>query len=294
MHQTLPWIIALAVLLVVAAFLAFWFTRPSRRAETTLPADWDLAARPVFSVDERRAYRQLRDALPHYIVLAKLPLVRFCQPNHTGDVRYWFDLLGNIHVTFAICSGNGRVLAVIDLDSATPVPRRTQLIKQNMLAACRIRYVRCTVDHLPSLAELQALIPPPAARQPQMSQPVAAPPVTAKAATTASGPARATPAAPVATAQDPTPPAKPAPASVAPRRRKERNALWQDSGLFQDSFFGIDNLRDAGPSTGFGQLLPENPRSRLGSGTPSGLPMPGETGDSTFGGKSGPPYPPNR
>ena len=50
-----------------------------------LPTDWALTGRPVFSDDERRVYRQLREALPHHIVLSKLPLVRFCQPEGPGD-----------------------------------------------------------------------------------------------------------------------------------------------------------------------------------------------------------------
>ena len=54
-------------------------------------------------------------------------------------------------------------------------------------------------------------------------------------------------------------------AADSSKRRKERKALWQDSGLFQDSFFGIDNLRDAGPGSGFGSLRGErNSRSRSG------------------------------
>ena len=57
-----------------------------------------LTARPVFNTDERRVYRLLREALPHHIVLSKLPLVRFCQPNDPNDVRYWYDLLGSNHV----------------------------------------------------------------------------------------------------------------------------------------------------------------------------------------------------
>ena len=58
---------------------------------------------------------QLREALPHHIVLSKLPLVRFCQPNDPQQVRFWYELLGSLNVTFAVCSANGRVLAAIDL-----------------------------------------------------------------------------------------------------------------------------------------------------------------------------------
>ena len=74
-------------------------------------------------------------------------------------VRYWYDLLGSIHVTFAVCSANGRVLAAIDLDTDRGNSRRVLQIKQSVLGACRVRYLRCPVDHLPSVAELQLLVP---------------------------------------------------------------------------------------------------------------------------------------
>ena len=122
-----------------------------------------LTARPVFNTDERRVYRQLREALPHHIVLSKLPLVRFCQPNDPQETRYWYQLLGAINVTFAICSANGRVLAAIDLDADRSNSRRAVQIKQAVLAACRVRYLRCPVDHMPSIPELQLLVPQSAA-----------------------------------------------------------------------------------------------------------------------------------
>ncbi len=66
----------------------------------------------------------------------------------------------------------------------------------------------------------------------------------------------------------PAPTASSAPNKPADSKlRKERKALWQDSGLFQDSFFGIDNLRDAGPPSNFGSLLAESARGR--SATPN-------------------------
>lgn len=284
MQQALPWIIALAVLVVIAAGMAFWVTRPRQTASLPLPTEWPLSARAVFSVDERRAYRQLRDAFPQYIVLSKLPLVRFCQPADVNDVQYWFDLLGGTHVSFAVCSAHGRVLIAIDLDGERPPSRRTQQMKQSVLSACRIRYLRCAIDHLPSMAELQMLLPQnPATAAPAPAAQAAATPMPAPmpapaAAMPASRPAAAAAqaAAPIAqqpaeTARAATPRPAPPPAQpqivrdVAPepkKARKDRKALWQDSGLFQDSFFGIDNLRDAGPSTGFGSLLSDSPRGR--------------------------------
>ena len=124
-----------------------------------LPTEWTLTSRPVFSTEERRVYRQLREALPHHILLSKLPLVRFCKPTDPQEVRYWYQLLGSIHVAFAICSTNGRVLVAIDVEGGRTPSRRSQMIKQSVLAACRVRYLRCSMDHLPSIPELQLLVP---------------------------------------------------------------------------------------------------------------------------------------
>src|SRR5207245_3646514 len=86
-------------------------------------------------------------------------LVRFCQPADANQVRYWYELLGANHVAFAICSANGRVLAAIDLDPERSGSRRVMQIKQSVLTACRVRYLRCPPDRLPTLAELQLLVP---------------------------------------------------------------------------------------------------------------------------------------
>jgi hypothetical protein len=200
---------ALAVALVVSI-------RGRRKNEPKpLPVEWDLTARPVFSADERRVYRQLREALPHHIVLSKLPLVRFCQPLDPNEVRYWYELLGSINVAFAVCSPNGRVLAAIDLDTDRGNSRRVLQIKQSVLGACRVRYLRCPVDHIPSVPELQLLVPH----------------------TTAAshGPQPASSLREVRSGD-------------ATSSRGNRATLWQDSGFFQDSFFGVD-ARDAAPSS---------------------------------------------
>jgi Protein of unknown function (DUF2726) len=222
LSSLLPWILASlsAVLLFAAAVLAL--ARQRKAKQSDLPAEWALTARPVFSADERRVYRQLREALPHHIVLSKLPLVRFCQPTDPQEVRFWYELLGNINVTFAICSANGRVLAAIDLDSERSASRRTAQIKQSVLGACRVRYLRCAVDHLPSVPELQLLVP--------------------QSTSQARGPqAMRTPQASASTAT----------AGLAGRRHA---TLWQDSSVFQDSFFGSVSRSEAATASDFGAL----------------------------------------
>lgn len=230
--QNLPWIIALVALALILPALTYLAIRPRKPPPAApLPSDWALTARPVFSGDERRVYRLLREALPHHVILSKLPLVRFCQPTDPGEVRYWYDLLGSHNVTFAICSANGRVLAAIDLDTDRGNSRRVTQIKQSVLAACRVRYLRAPVDNLPTVAELQLLVPQSSANA-RSPQPVPMP-------NYRDGKANKVRAA------------APAPAKA---RRKERPALWQDSNLFQDSFFGPDSRMDAYGNTEFGAM----------------------------------------
>jgi Protein of unknown function (DUF2726) len=171
-NALLPWLLAsLSAVLLFAAGVLTWM-KQRKVQHRGLPTEWALTARPVFSADERRVYRQLREALPHHIVLSKLPMIRFCQPTDVQEVRYWYQLLGGIHVTFAICSANGRVLAAIDLENERTGGRRSVQIKQAVLNACRVRYVRCTVADLPSPAELQLMVPHAAgsARGPQAAR----------------------------------------------------------------------------------------------------------------------------
>lgn len=210
MEALLPWIVASALLVALLALMVARRWPQRSKAPKPLPTEWALAPRPVFSTDERRVYRQLREALPHHILLSKLPLVRFCQPSDPNEVRYWYELLGSIHVTFAICSANGRVLAAIDLDTDRGNSRRVLQIKQSVLGACRVRYLRCPVDNLPSIAELQLLVP--------------------QAAGASRGPQPA--------------PSRPGAAVAVSPRRRERATLWQDSSFFQDSFFAPDNRLD--------------------------------------------------
>jgi hypothetical protein len=230
--QTLPWIVALAALALLALVVCLWAFRRHPKTPLPLPTDWALSARPVFSADERRVYRLLREALPHHIVLSKLPLVRFCQPTDPNEVRYWFDLLSSSNVTFAVCSANGRVLAAIDLDTDRGNSRRVLQIKQSVLSACRVRYLRCPIDQLPSVAELQLLVP--------------------SSGTPARGPQ------PAPTSAGNLHQARDSLSNTVASRRAERTALWQDSTVFQDSFFAPDS-RDGFSTSEFAPMTGVRP-----------------------------------
>ncbi len=242
------WTIAFALACMALGCALIWSLRRKPHGSKPLPSEWALTARPVFSADERRVYRLLKEALPHHIILSKLPLVRFCQPTEAQEVRYWFELLGAIHVTFAICSPNGRVLAAVDLDSDRGISSRSLQIKQSVLGACRVRYLRCPMDNLPSAAELQLLVP---YSNSQSRGPQAAP---------SSGSAAAM-----------RPRSMPARAAMGGRSVTGRQGqdLWQDSSMFNDSFFAPDSRID--PQTGLEPLRPA--RTAMASGARAGLPI---------------------
>src|SRR4051794_18273052 len=240
--ERLPWIAAVLALslLAVVVIVGIWMLRRPKRLPP-LPTEWSLSARPVFSTDERRVYKLLREALPHHIVLSKLPLVRFSQPSDPSEVRFWYDLLGAINVTFAVCSANGRVLAAIDLDTDRGNSRRILQIKQSVLGACRIRYLRCPVDTLPPAAELHLLVPSSTAATARGPQPGIVPPRD------------------LDDARDSL-------ASTVATRRAQRSALWQDSTSFQDSFFAPDSRQDTLGNSEFASLSYANPRVRNANG----------------------------
>jgi hypothetical protein len=258
--ERLPWIaVAVAPLLVALLVLVgLWLARRQRRPPP-LPTEWALSARPVFSTDERRVYKLLREALPHHVVLSKLPLVRFSQPGDPARVRYWYDLLGAINVTFAVCSANGRVLAAIDLDTDRGNSRRILQIKQSVLGACRIRYLRCPVDNLPTAAELQLLVPSSTAATARGPQPGLMPPRDLDEA-------------------------RDSLASTVANRRAQRTALWQDSSLFQDSFFAPDSRLDSLGNSEFASLSFANPRMpapRGSNGHDSAFGLAGRNGEAS-------------
>jgi hypothetical protein len=203
--QTIPWMVPLAIFVLLILVFGIWILERKTRKPIELPKEWTLTARPVFTTDERRGYRLLREALPHHVILSKLPLVRMCQPVDPNEVRYWFELLNSSHVTFAVCSANGRVLIAIDLDNErSGNTNRMVQIKRSVLNACRVHYLRYPSNQMPTAEELQSLA--------------------------ASG------GAPVMqTAQQ----------ALIASSTSNRSPLWRDSAAFQDSFFAPDSRDDS-------------------------------------------------
>jgi hypothetical protein len=217
------WIFAAAAIsvLVGIAFVMLWRSGSDTRNTKELPNEWPLVPRSLFTLPERELNYRLRAALPDHVVLAKVALVRFCQPQQRKEMDYWFNLLGPLHVSFVVCSEAGRVLAALDIERADgTLSRRAATIKQAVLATCRVRYLKCSEDQLPTVADLRLLVP---------SLAEAGRPGTSGAG-----------------ARD----ARATLAHAVRARRGEHHVQWYESSYNQDSFFTPDSrmgeLREPG------------------------------------------------
>lgn len=191
------------------------------KSTPALPNDWAVSARASLGVTERVLYQQLRRAFPQCSIMPKLGLVKFCQPDDPSRVGYWYNLLGSSQVTFAVCDADGWVLLAVDLEAERPRSRRSKQVKQSVLAACRIQHLIVTRGPLPALSELRAMIPSGAAGN----------------------------------AQDATPPSQSLDAAwttlanTVAARRAQRDLKWQESEVFQDSFFTGNGMVNAADET---------------------------------------------
>jgi hypothetical protein len=213
-----PLLMGVILLATVVGWLlgvAWHRRRPASKRDW--PRRWNLNARPVFTADERALFRDLRAALPNHIVLAKLNLLRFCQAADEFDARQWYDRLQTLHVSFAICTPNGAVVSVVDVEGTNKgASQRSQRMKEAVLDACRVRYVRCRPGQWPH----QALMGAWALGQHSIAEP------------------------PPHTVSDQLHDAGDEVARKLRLRRAERAARWPESSFSQDSFFAFDSRMD--------------------------------------------------
>jgi hypothetical protein len=154
----MQWLVISVVVLAFIGMVFWWRKRPQR-----MPVSWPLATRKVFTQNEQKAYALTRSAFPELCILVKLPISRFLQLTDTKDVKYWFGLLSPLFVTFGVCSPEGKVLAVIDFDSAKqPGSRSALTLKRRAFEACKLMYLKYDYESMPSVRSLRMSVLGPA------------------------------------------------------------------------------------------------------------------------------------
>lgn len=194
-----------------------WQQYATRSARRRWPTRWNLNARPLFSVHERALYRELRNALPNHVVLAKVSLLRFCQTAEAHDAKAWYERLQALHVSMAVCTPNGVVVSVIDIESNPgKAARKSQKLKEAVLDACRVRYVRCLPGQWPTSNLVAGWALGPTGTNPDLAH----------------------------VSPDRLHDAGDQLARKLKQRRAERAARWAESSFAQDSFFAMDSRFD--------------------------------------------------
>lgn len=219
-----PWWAGLAgLMLALGCGLGwYWRGRLDQARKQAWPKEWNLNARPMFSTHERALYRDLKAALPNHVILAKVGILRFCHSGDEKHAREWYERLNHLNVSMAICTPNGAVVSVIDIDTGHSgrSAQKHHRTKEAVMEACRIRYVRCQPGQWPQ-AELLA---PWALGQ------------TGSAASASSSQQTGM--------RDKLNSAGNELANKLKQRRAERKTGWSESGFSQDSFFATDSRFD--------------------------------------------------
>jgi hypothetical protein len=116
----------------------------------------------VMTGPERRAYEILSQATPQHLVLAQVPLSRFLRVSARHSYSVWLQRVGNINADLLLCDTDSRVLAVIDMRSATESERARRRHDRmgRVLRAAGITVLVWTDDELPSVAEVRNLMIP--------------------------------------------------------------------------------------------------------------------------------------
>jgi Protein of unknown function (DUF2726) len=155
---------AIAVLCLAAGAAAGAFLYPrylaGRIAATIrLPRHWPLVPRAVLTEEEQKVFAWLQSTFEGYLVMAKLPVVRYTKPidkTKNGGGDDWQALLNNVYCTFAICNANGNVVGCVDVPGKNGLAKANRQLKEGLLGDCHIPYTVVRSTAMPQAGMLRA------------------------------------------------------------------------------------------------------------------------------------------
>jgi|GEM_PF-6899865 len=148
-------------LMVMAFGAGLWWAGRAKRngasSRRTLPEEWPLISRNVTNYTERLVWQWLRETFPEYLVVPKLTITRFTSPTSRDEAKHWFDILGSIYCTFAVCNSRGSVIGCVDIVTGQhDLWRSNRQLKQSLLSQCGMAYWVVTPTALPERAAIRA------------------------------------------------------------------------------------------------------------------------------------------
>jgi Protein of unknown function (DUF2726) len=169
-----------AVSIVVTLALLAWFVMQraapvvhSGRQRPFRMEDWQPRTMRPLTPDELRVLKLLRKALPECLLMPQVALARFLSVHQNRSYNQWFGSVGRRCVDFLLCSEQGDVLGVIQLQSSKAKALSEGTIRKlKALEMAHIPVWQMAKDDLPDVQALRAMVMPElhAAEQHSMQQ----------------------------------------------------------------------------------------------------------------------------
>ncbi|NJS35709.1 MAG: DUF2726 domain-containing protein [Brachymonas sp.] len=117
-----PWLLAALVIAALAIAVVLLWKRSAPAASNSKPRnyrleDWNPRTMRPLTHAELRMMLHLRKALPECLLLPQIALARFMNVNQNKSYNQWFGSVGRRCVDFLVCSEQGDVLGVIQLNN---------------------------------------------------------------------------------------------------------------------------------------------------------------------------------
>ena len=144
--------LTLSLFIIFAVFAALVMLAKRTRASGSGDEPWPFYAKKPLSAPELILYERLGRALPDRIVLAQASLGRMLGVKKGKNFGEWFNRINRMSADFVVCSKDGAVVAVIELDDASHDRADRKMAdakKDKALASAGIRIVRWQARSLP-------------------------------------------------------------------------------------------------------------------------------------------------
>lgn len=158
----------LALVAVLVSFLLIYLVlkaeKKNRGVKKSIPVSldpkdefpvlsWPLYKRRLLSPPEQVLFYRLVSALPDYVILSQVQMVRFLGVKKGNDFSSWFNRVNRMSVDFLVCTKSFDVVSVIELDdkSHNRSDRRDADAKKDLaLRDAGVKIVRWNVNALPN------------------------------------------------------------------------------------------------------------------------------------------------
>jgi hypothetical protein len=167
MLSSLSWPAVMAgVAGLVALALLGWFVLQrsapvvhSRKQRAFRMEDWQPRTMRPLTPDELKALKLLRKALPECLLLPQIALARFLSVPQNRSYNHWFGSVGRRCVDFLICSEQGDVLGVIQLQSSKAKPSSEGTLRKfQALEMAQIPIWQIAKDDLPDTRTVRDMV----------------------------------------------------------------------------------------------------------------------------------------